>query len=108
MSVGKKESETVEVETCLSTAVPAYLRFDAVKLGYESLESCEQMKLHLTHFKNALIGSEFSIQCRFEYDENVKESSVFLEHFLKEILPITGTGQSYEFEMDVSDRLYNR
>ena len=31
---------------------------------------------------------------------------MFLEHFVKEILPITGTSQSYEFKMYVSDRLY--
>ena len=107
MSVGKKGSETVKVETCfLSTAVPVYLRFDAVKI-YDSLESWEHMKLHLQHFKNALIGSKFSIIFRFQYNQSEKESSLFLEHFVKEVLPITGTSQSYDFEMHVSAGLYS-
>ena len=103
----KKGSKAVEVETCcLSAAVPAYLRFDAVKIC-DSLESWEQMKLHLQHFKNALIGSKFSITFSFKYNQSVKESSLFLEHFAKEILPIIGSSQSNEFEMYVSTGLYS-
>ena len=108
MSVGKTKSKAVEVETCcLSAAVPAYLRFDAVELYYGSLESSEQMKLHLQHFKNALIGSKFSIICSFEFNQSVKESSLFLKHFAKEVLPITGASQSYEFKMFVDQNLYS-
>ena len=110
VSVGKKGSETVKVETCfLSTAVPAYIRFDAVKLDYysHSLCACEHMKLHLQHFKNALIGSKFSIIFRFQCNQSEKESSLFLDHFVKEVLPITGGSQSYEFKMYVSAGLYS-
>ena len=106
MSVAKKGSKAVDVETCcLSAAVPAYLRFDAVKLDFESLESWEQMKLHLQHFKNALIGAKFSITCCFEYNR-IEDSSMFLECFVKAVLPITDASQSYAFKMDVSANLY--
>ena len=110
MSVGKTKSKAVDVETCcLSAAVPAYLRFDAVEFEYGSVESsCEQMKLHLQHFKNALIGSKFSIRCSIDYYDSFKSSSVFLEHFAKEVLPIinTETSQSYAFKMFVFPSLY--
>ena len=109
MSVGKTKSKAVDVETCcLSAAVPAYLRFDAVEFEYGSVESCEQMKLHLQHFKNALIGSKFSIRCSIDYYDSFKSSSVFLEHFAKEVLPIinTETSQSFAFKMLVFPNLY--
>ena len=67
--VSKAESADVDIKTsyCLSTPVPAYLRFDTVKLIYDSIQSFEQMKLHLQHLKNALIGAKFSIRCSFDY-----------------------------------------
>ena len=108
----KKYHPAVEIELetyCLSTPVPAYLRFNVVDLEYEFFQDFEQMKLHLQHLKNALIGSKFSIRCSFEHHRRFNSSSIFLEHFVKEVLPIinTETSQSHEFKMRVSDSLYH-
>ena len=106
----KKYQPAVEIELetyCLSTPVPAYLRFNAVELEYEFFQDFEQMKLHLEHLKNALIGSKFSIDCSFEHHRRVKSSSIFLEHFAKEVLPIINTDNSHAFKMRVRDSLYD-
>ena len=67
------------------------------------------MKLRLHHFKNALIGSKFAIRCSFEHRRSFKSSSIFLKHFVKEVLPIinTDTSQSYMFDLLVSANLYS-
>ena len=114
VSKEKSESDKIEIETsCLSTEVPAYLRFNTVIFEYDSSQEFEWMKLYFTyslthkHLKNALIGSKFSITCRF-YVDSFKSSSMFLEHFVNEVLPIINNdaSQSYAFKMDVNDRLY--
>ena len=63
---------------------------------YRHLWACKHMKLHLQHFKNALIGSNFLIIFRFAYNSNFKDSSMFLEHIVKEILR---SPTLYEFEI---------
>ena len=88
---------------CLSTAVPAYLRFNTIEFEYDSLQEFEQMKLHLQHLKYALIGAKFSINSSTSFGN----SSVFLEHFVKEVLPIISNdaSESYGFFMDLDTKL---
>ena len=112
--VAKEKHALIEVKTCcLSAVVPAYLRFDEVRLDYESLWSCEPIKLHLQHFKNALIGSTFTIKCRLANsasDHNMfNNASMFLEHFVKEVIPIINNDASdrYGFKMAVDDHCYH-
>ena len=109
VSKGRYEDDEIEIETyCLSTEVPAYLRFNAVELEYEFFLDFEQMKLHLEHLKNALIGSKFYIKCHFEHHRRLESSSVFLDHFVKEVLSIinTDTLQSHDFNINVESNLH--
>ena len=108
VSVSKKGFAAVDIRICcLSTPVPAYLRFNAIEFEYDSFQKFERVKLHLHHLKNALIGAKFSITCCFDNIGSFKSSSIFLEQFVKEVLPIirNDASESYGFFMDLDRKL---